>query len=73
MDTPGEDLRQKESHGRPDGWLDSAEQNLPFGRLVKPEDVAVLTAFLLGAQSGVVTGSIIDFDQQPERGSNVVQ
>ncbi|MCG6903611.1 MAG: SDR family oxidoreductase [Rhodobacter sp.] len=64
MDTPGEDLRQKESHDRPDGWLADAEANMPFGMLVKPEHVAAQVAFLLGPASGVVTGSLMDFDQQ---------
>ncbi len=64
MDTPGEDATQKKWHGRKEGWLAEAEANMPFGKLVKPEDVAWQTAFLLGPQSGVVTGSIIDFDQQ---------
>ena len=64
MDTPGEDMRQKVSHDRPDGWQGGVEANLPFGRMVKPEDVAWQTAFLLGERSGVVTGSLIDFDQQ---------
>lgn len=64
MDTPGEDHRQRVSHDREKGWISDAQNNVPFGKLVKPEDVAKLTAFLLGPQSGVVTGSIIDFDQQ---------
>lgn len=64
MDTPGENETQKKWHGREDGWQAKAEANMPFGKLVKPEDVAWQTAFLLGPHSGVVTGSIIDFDQQ---------
>jgi len=64
MDTPGEDATQKKWHGRTTGWLAEAEANMPFGKLVKPEDVAWQTSFLLGPQSGVITGSIIDFDQQ---------
>ncbi|MEL7114802.1 MAG: SDR family oxidoreductase [Pseudomonadota bacterium] len=64
MDTPGEDMRQKVSHDRPDGWQDSVEASLPFGMMVKPEHVAWQTSFLLGGASGVVTGSLIDFDQQ---------
>jgi NAD(P)-dependent dehydrogenase (short-subunit alcohol dehydrogenase family) len=64
MDTPGEDMRQKVSHDRPDGWLAGVEANMPFGQLVKPEHVAWQTSFLLGPASGVVTGSLIDFDQQ---------
>ena len=64
MDTPGEDMRQKVSHDRPDGWQSNVEANMPFGMLVKPEHVAVQTAFLLGPASGVVTGALMDFDQQ---------
>lgn len=64
MDTPGEDMRQKVSHDRPEGWLAGVEANMPFGMLVKPEHVATQAAFLLGPASGVVTGSLIDFDQQ---------
>ncbi len=64
MDTPGEDATQRKWHGRDPGWLESAEANMPFGMLVKPEHVAKQTAFLLGSGSGVVTGSLMDFDQQ---------
>jgi NAD(P)-dependent dehydrogenase (short-subunit alcohol dehydrogenase family) len=64
MDTPGEDATQKKWHDRSEGWLAEAEANLPFESLVKPEHVAWQTSFLLGPHSGVVTGSIIDFDQQ---------
>ena len=64
MDTPGEDMRQQVSHDRPEGWLAGVEANMPFGMLVKPEHVAWQTSFLLGPASGVVTGSLIDFDQQ---------
>lgn len=64
MDTPGEDARQRQSHDRPKGWLAGVEENMPFGMLVKPEHVARQVSFLLGPQSGVVTGSLMDFDQQ---------
>lgn len=63
MDTPGENAMQKKWHGRPEDWLAEAEANMPFGSLVKPEHVAWQTSFLLGPHSGVVTGSLIDFDQ----------
>lgn len=64
MDTPGEDMRQKVSHDRADGWQKGVEANMPFGMLVKPAHVARQAAFLLGPESGVVTGSLMDFDQQ---------
>lgn len=63
MDTPGEDAIQRSYHGSDDGWLARAESAQPFGMLVKPDHVAGLAAYMLGPQSGVMTGSVVDFDQ----------
>jgi NAD(P)-dependent dehydrogenase (short-subunit alcohol dehydrogenase family) len=63
MDTPGEAAIQKRAHNAPDDWLVKAEEGQPFGRLVKPAEVAQVVAFLLSNRSGLMTGSIIDFDQ----------
>ena len=63
MDTPGEDTIQRRYHGAGDDWLAKAEAEQPFGKLVKPDDVAGLAAYLLAAESGVMTGAIIDYDQ----------
>ncbi len=63
MDTPGEDLTQRRFHGAGDGWLAGAEARQPFGMLVKPADVAQLASYLLGPGSGVMTGALIDVDQ----------
>ena len=63
MDTPGEDRIMKTYHGGGDDWLKSAEAGRPFGRLVKPGEVARACAYLCSAESGLMTGSIIDFDQ----------
>lgn len=63
MDTPGEDAIQKQFHNASDDWLKQAEQAQPIGRLVKPAEVAEVVAFLLSERSGLMTGSIIDFDQ----------
>lgn len=62
-DTPGEDRIQKRYHDAEDGWLEAAERALPFGRLIKPDEVARAVAFLASAESGLITGSLIDFDQ----------
>ncbi|MFL5260478.1 MAG: SDR family oxidoreductase [Hyphomicrobiales bacterium] len=64
MDTPGEDRIMKTYHDAKDGWLAAAEAKLPFGRLIKPEEVARAVAYLATDESGLMTGSIIDFDQQ---------
>ncbi len=63
MDTPGEDAIQKRYHGAPDDWLERVEATRPFGRLLKPAEVARAVAFLASAESGMMTGSIVDFDQ----------
>ena len=44
-DTPAEDTVQRKM-GRPENWLEIAEQASPFGRLLKPMDVARLCAYL---------------------------
>jgi len=64
MDTPGEDRIMKTYHGAEDGWLAGAEAEKPFGRLLKTDEVARAIAFLASDESGMMTGSIVDFDQQ---------
>ena len=54
---------QKEVHDAPDDWLAKAEASKPFGKLAKPDELAVLIAYLVSPQSGVMTGSVIDYDQ----------
>ena len=64
MDTPGEDRIQRLYHGGGDDWLARAEAKAPFGRILKPEEVARAAAFAASEESGMMTGSIVDFDQQ---------
>jgi NAD(P)-dependent dehydrogenase (short-subunit alcohol dehydrogenase family) len=63
MDTPAEHEIQKRFHGAAADWLTKVETTQPFGRLIKPAEVAETVAFLLSDRSGLMTGSIIDFDQ----------
>jgi NAD(P)-dependent dehydrogenase (short-subunit alcohol dehydrogenase family) len=63
MDTPGEDVVQRRFHGAQDGWLEAAEARQPMGMLVKPDHVARLASFMLSPASGVMTGALVDFDQ----------
>jgi NAD(P)-dependent dehydrogenase (short-subunit alcohol dehydrogenase family) len=63
MNTPGEDRIMRLNHGAEDGWLDKAAAEQPFGRLIEPREVARACAFLVSAESGMMTGSVIDFDQ----------
>ena len=62
--TPREHLVQTRVHGRPEDWLEQVSRTQPFGRLIQPEEVARVLAFLTSAESGLMTGAIIDFDQQ---------
>ena len=62
-DTPAEHVVQK-LQGAPDNWLELGEQSSPFGRLLKPEDVAKLCSYLLSDDSGILTGSNIDYSQR---------
>ena len=64
MDTPGEDRIMKTYHNAKDGWREDAEKKLPFGRLLKTDEVSRAIAYLASDESGMMTGSIIDFDQQ---------
>ena len=63
MDTPGEDRIQKEYHRAESDWLAKAEVDQPFGRLLKTDEVARAVLFLASADSGMMTGSVVDFDQ----------
>ena len=61
-DTPGEHAIQKRD-GKPADWLTRAEPAQPFGRLIKPRDVALAAVYLLSDASQMMTGALIDFDQ----------
>jgi NAD(P)-dependent dehydrogenase (short-subunit alcohol dehydrogenase family) len=63
MSTPGEDRIMKTYHGAKDGWLEEAAKTKPFGRLIDPKEVARACAYLCSDESGLMTGSNIDFDQ----------
>jgi len=61
-DTPGEHAIQQKD-GNPADWLTKAEPSQPFGRLLKPADVAGLATYLLSDAAAMMTGALIDFDQ----------
>jgi len=63
MSTPGEDRIMKTYHGAEDGWLEEAVKAKPFGRLIDPREVARACVYLASEESGLMTGSNIDFDQ----------
>jgi NAD(P)-dependent dehydrogenase (short-subunit alcohol dehydrogenase family) len=63
MASEGEDRIQREYHGAADDWLVKAAASQPFGRLVDPAEVARACAYLSSSESGLMTGSVICFDQ----------
>ncbi|MCY4411662.1 MAG: SDR family oxidoreductase [Caldilineaceae bacterium] len=63
MDSPAEDFIQRKFHSDGEDWLEAAEREQPFGRLLKTDEVARAIAFLASDESGMMTGTIIDFDQ----------
>lgn len=63
MASDGEDRIQREYHGAPPDWLEKAAAAQPFGRLIDPREVARAVAFLSSDESGLMTGSIVNYDQ----------
>ncbi|MFJ2608329.1 SDR family oxidoreductase [Streptomyces sp. NPDC091279] len=61
--TEGEAATQKAFHGAGDDWLEHAAASVPMGKLGQPDEIADFVVFLLSDRSGVVTGSVIDWDQ----------
>jgi NAD(P)-dependent dehydrogenase (short-subunit alcohol dehydrogenase family) len=62
MASDGE-MRIQKLDGKPDDWLEKAAPAQPFGRLIDPQEVARAVAFLASAESGLMTGSVINYDQ----------
>ena len=62
-ETDGEDAIQRQFHGAGDDWVAEAAASLPMGKLGQVDEIADFVVFLLSARSGVVTGSVIDWDQ----------
>jgi NAD(P)-dependent dehydrogenase (short-subunit alcohol dehydrogenase family) len=62
-DTEGEDATQRAFHAAGDDWREEAARRLPMGKLGQPDEIADFVVFLLSDRSGVVTGSVIDWDQ----------
>jgi NAD(P)-dependent dehydrogenase (short-subunit alcohol dehydrogenase family) len=68
--TDGEAETQKKFHGAGDDWLEKANASVPMGKLGQVDEIAEFIVFLLSDRSGVVTGSVIDWDQNVYGGSD---
>jgi NAD(P)-dependent dehydrogenase (short-subunit alcohol dehydrogenase family) len=62
-ETEGEDVTQRAFHAADDTWRQQAAARLPMGKLGQVDEIADFVVFLLSERSGVVTGSVIDWDQ----------
>ena len=63
MASDGEDKTQREYHGAEENWLEKVAAEQPFGRLLAPEEVARAVNYLASDDAGMMTGSVINFDQ----------
>lgn len=63
MASDGEDRTQREYHKADPDWLAKAASAQPFGRILAPEEVARAVLFLASEDSGMMTGSVVHFDQ----------
>jgi NAD(P)-dependent dehydrogenase (short-subunit alcohol dehydrogenase family) len=69
-DSEGEDATQRRFHGAGDDWREKAAASVPMGKLGQVDEIADFVVFLLSDRSGVVTGSVIDWDQAVVGGSD---
>src|SRR3954463_12830844 len=69
-DSEGEDATQREFHGAGEDWRAKAAASVPMGKLGQVDEIADFVVFLLSDRSGVVTGSVIDWDQAVVGGSD---
>ena len=63
MGSDGDHEIQTNYHGAEENWLDKAGSEQPFGRLLSPEEVSKAVSFLASDDSGMMTGSVVNFDQ----------
>ena len=71
-DTPGEHVIQGRD-GNPKDWLEKAEPRQPFGRLIKPYDVATAAVYLLSDAAEMMTGSLIEDRKSTRQNSRHVK
>jgi NAD(P)-dependent dehydrogenase (short-subunit alcohol dehydrogenase family) len=62
-ESEGETQTQRTFHGADEDWAAAAAKKVPMGKLGQPDEIAEIVVLLLSPRSGVVTGSVIDWDQ----------
>lgn len=62
--TPNERQLQVDTGGWAEDWPDEMGPRQPLGRLLTPEDIAGMVAYLLSDDARMITGQMWDFDQR---------
>jgi NAD(P)-dependent dehydrogenase (short-subunit alcohol dehydrogenase family) len=62
--TEGEDKVQRKQRNGGE-WLDEAIATRPFGRLIKPQEIAYAAAYFASDESAMITGAVVDMEQTP--------
>jgi NAD(P)-dependent dehydrogenase (short-subunit alcohol dehydrogenase family) len=65
VNSAGEHALQTGFHGQPPDWANLVGSRMPAGRLILPEDVAGLIAYLVSPSAQMMTGAVIDYEQMP--------
>lgn len=55
----------KLKEGKGENWAEEAERSRPFGRLLRPHDIAYAALYFASDESECVTGSVLDLEQYP--------
>ena len=63
MDTPGENIIQRKYHDAGDDWLENAEKGMLVWAPSQTRGSRPCCSILASGESGMMTGSIVDFDQ----------
>jgi NAD(P)-dependent dehydrogenase (short-subunit alcohol dehydrogenase family) len=61
----GEQALQTGFHGLAENWAEEIGRRMPAGRLIVPDDVAGLFAYLVSPSARMMTGAVIDYEQMP--------
>ena len=65
VNSDGEHALQTGFHGMPQDWAEAIGRRMPAGRMITPEDVAGLVAYLVSPSASMMTGAIVDYEQMP--------
>jgi NAD(P)-dependent dehydrogenase (short-subunit alcohol dehydrogenase family) len=63
--TEGEQNLQTGFHKLPKDWSKAIGSRMPSGRLISPDDIADLCAYLVSPSAQMMNGAVIDFEQMP--------